>query len=175
MNRAERQAGTILIVGSYDDDSGAAEGLAGIQALVDSWCAQGHRAAVVGRHHGGKISVDGGPEGSAKAPVGWGALAGVTVGILFPPSLLAGALVGGGVGLGVRSKRNRRTKQLSDAIENTLPPGSYGVIAIAPTDQIDALDRVLRDSGRVTKSEVDASLVDELHAHATAGQAGDGA
>jgi hypothetical protein len=98
-----------------------------------------------------------------------GALAGVTVGILFPPSLLAGALVGGGVGLGVRSKRNRRTKQLSDAIANTLPPGSYGVIAIAPTDQIDALDRVLRDSGRVTKSEVDDSLVAELHAHATAG------
>jgi hypothetical protein len=97
----------------------------------------------------------------------------VTVGILFPPSLLAGALVGGGVGLGVRSKRNRRTKQLSDAIQNTLPPGSYGVIAIAPTDQIDALDRVLRDSGRVTKSEVDDSLVAELHAHA--GQPGAGA
>jgi hypothetical protein len=46
------------------------------------------------------------------------------------------------------------------------------VIAIAPTDQIDALDRVLRDSGRVTKSEVDDSLVAELHTHATAGQAG---
>jgi uncharacterized membrane protein len=173
MNTAERQAGTILIVGSYDRDSGAAEALAGIQSLVDNESAQVHGATVVRRHHDGKISVDGGPEESGKAPVGWGALAGVTVGILFPPSLLAGALVGGGVGLGVRSKRNRRTKQLSDAIQNTLPPGSYGVIAIAPTDQIDALDRVLRDSGRVTKSEVDDSLVAELHAHA--GQPGAGA
>ena len=116
MNTSERRAGTILIVGSYDHDSGAATALAGIQSLVDNESAQVHGATVVRRHHDGKISVDGGPEESGKAPVGWGALAGVTVGILFPPSLLAGALVGGGVGLGVRSKRNRRTKQLSDAI-----------------------------------------------------------
>jgi uncharacterized membrane protein len=72
MNTAERRVGTILIVGSYDHDSGAAAALAGIQSLVDNESAQVHGATVVRRHHDGKISVDGGPGGSGKAPVGWG-------------------------------------------------------------------------------------------------------
>src|SRR6476660_6604109 len=100
MNTAERRAGTILIVGSYDHDDGASEALPVIQSLVDNESAHVHGATVGRRHHDGKISVDGGLEETGMAPVGWGALAGVKLGIRFPPSLLAGALVGGGVGLG---------------------------------------------------------------------------
>ena len=44
MNTSERRAGTILIVGSYDHDSGAATALAGIQSLVDNESAQVHGA-----------------------------------------------------------------------------------------------------------------------------------
>src|SRR4051812_50209115 len=119
MNTAERRADTILIVGSYDHDSGASAALAGIQSLVDNESAQVHGATVVRRHHDGKISVDGGPEGSAKAPVGWGALAGVTGGILFPPSLLAGALGGGRVGAGGRAEGEHRPQQTPDANPKT--------------------------------------------------------
>ena len=51
----------------------------------------------VGRGQDGKISIEGQP-GGERHTAGWGALAGVAVAALFPPSLLAGALVGGAVG-----------------------------------------------------------------------------
>lgn len=168
MSTAERRADTILIVGSYDREEAAGEALGAILALVEEGSVDVHGATVVHRGRDGKISVEGGPDGGSGHGAGWGALAGVAVAVLFPPSLLAGGLVGGGIGMAVGFKHSRRTRALADAIANTLPPGSSGVIAIAPAAQIDALDRVLAGSGRVTKSGVDDALVNELRTRADA-------
>ena len=161
MNSGERRADAFVIVASYDHRDPAAEALAAITSLVDDGSVQPHGATIVRRDQDGKISIDGEP-GAPRHPAGWGALAGVAVAALFPPSLLAGALVGGAVGLATGGRRNRGAKTLTSATANTLPPNSYGVIAIVPALQVDALDHVLAESRRVTKTEIDHALLTHM-------------
>jgi hypothetical protein len=57
-------------------------------------------------------------------------------------------------------------RAIADAIANTLPPSSSGLIAITDTDRMDDIDRVLRASRRVTKNEIDDDVVEKLRAAA---------
>ena len=52
----------------------------------------------------------------------------------------------------------------SDAISNTLPPSSAGLIAITDTARMDDIDHVLHASRRVTKNEIGDDVVEKLRA-----------
>jgi uncharacterized membrane protein len=55
---------------------------------------------LVSRRADGKICVDDDFHAAAKGAA-WGAVGGAIVGLIFPPTLLAGVLVGAGAGLGI--------------------------------------------------------------------------
>ena len=57
-------------------------------------------------------------------------------------------------------------RAIADAISNTLPPSSSGLIAITDTERMDDIDRVLRASRRVTKNEIGDDVVEKLRAAA---------
>jgi hypothetical protein len=63
---------------------------------------------------------------------------------------------------GIHPFRHRRVKHISNSIENTLPPGSSGVVLLTKKGWMDASDHVLVNSARVTKSPVDGRLVEQL-------------
>ena len=117
MSTRERRADAFVIVASYDHHNTAAAALSAVVSLIGDDSAELHGATMVRRGQDGKISIEGQPGGERHA-AGWGALAGVAVAALFPPSLLAGALVGGAVGRVTGGRMNRRTKALSGAIAN---------------------------------------------------------
>lgn len=164
MSDARRTAST-LIVGAYDHESDAAGALEEVQQLASAGSADVHGAVVVSRDSDGTITIPGMADTTGRT-AGWGTLGGAAVGVLFPPSLIGGALFGGAAGAIAGRRRNRSMRAIADAISNTLPPSSSGLIAITDTERMDDIDRVLRASRRVTKNEIGDDVVEKLRAAA---------
>ena len=102
----------------------------------------------------------------------WGAIAGGALAIIFPPSILAGLVVGGVVGavagkVGNQLKEGEVAKGLADVIT----PGTSGIIALV---NITAVDFVKESMPAATKVET-ATVDDETAAKiaAAAKEAGD--
>jgi uncharacterized membrane protein len=100
-----------------------------------------------------------------------GATAGVVVGalfgLIFPPSLLGSAIVGGAAGGVIGKLKHRHDRsELKEEVEKTLPPGSSGVVAVVENKWLEQLDRTLAAAERVSKHSVDAATVDEIEQEA---------
>ena len=85
---------------------------------------------LLSRRSDGKIHVDDDFH-TARKGAGWGAVGGAVIGLIFPPTLLAGALVGAGVGAGVGGARvrtargRRRSRQRSRTHCHSTVPASW--------------------------------------------------
>jgi uncharacterized membrane protein len=104
-----------------------------------------------------------------------GAGAGVVIGLLAPP-LLAATVVGAAVGgLAGKFARHRVQSGIGDKLDDALPPGSAGIIAIYEHDGADAVAGALTNSIRTSIAQIDKASAEELKAglkEASAGLAG---
>ena len=156
-----------LVVGAFDREADAEQALDQARALAEAGEAAVEGAAVVTRSASGSVDVPGYEAGAGRRGAGWGTLAGAAVGVLFPPSILGSALVGAAGGGLIRRRRSRSARALADGVANTLPPNCSGLLAVTPADRADDLDGVLRDSRRVTKTEIGSDVVETLRASTT--------
>ena len=108
-----------------------------------------------------------------------GAKAGAGVGLvigLFAPPLLAATVVGGAVGgLAGKFARHRLKAGIGDKLDDALPPGSAGIIAIYEHDGADAVAGALANAIRTSTAQIDKASAEELKAglkEASAGLAG---
>ena len=95
---------------------------------------------------------------------GWGkgAVAGAVVGILFPPSLLGGAVAGGlGGGLVARMNRSLDRGDIKDLGE-VMDAGEIALVVVAHTDSTDAVKSAISHATKsVTKESASADEVRE--------------
>ena len=123
----------------------------------------------------GAISVEetGDHLGKKGAKVGGGV--GLVVG-LFAPPLLAATAVGAGVGaLTGRFARKRLESGIGDKMDDALPPGSAGVIAVYDHADAEQVADALTNSIRSSTAQIDKASAKELKqglAEAGAGLAG---
>jgi uncharacterized membrane protein len=91
-----------------------------------------------------------------------GAGVGLVVG-LFAPPLLAATVVGAAVG-GVAGKfaRHRAQAGIGDKLDDSLPPGSAGIIAIYEHDGADAVTGALANAIRTSTVQIDKASAKEL-------------
>jgi uncharacterized membrane protein len=84
-----------------------------------------------------------------------GAVAGVVVGIIFPPSIIASALVvgAGGAAVGKLGNLNARNATARD-LASVLTPGSSGIIAVVKLAQVEAVKEKLPDAEEVKAAPV---------------------
>jgi uncharacterized membrane protein len=150
-----------LIVGAYDRREEAERALEEITALGAGGQVDVVGASIVTRDADGRIELPEPAPVAGHKGVRVGAVAGLALGAVFPPSLLAGAAVGAVGGL-FKDRHDKSLRRVSDAVANTLPPSSAGVIAVTPWATMDDLDRVLSGSRRVTKSALDDHSVRRL-------------
>ncbi len=111
--------------------------------------------------------------GRKGAKVGGGV--GLVVG-LFAPPLLAATAVGAAVG-GLTGKFARKRVQagIGEKMDNALPPGSAGIVAIFDREHADVVDTTLANAIRKSTAQVDKASAKELKAgleEAGAGLAG---
>jgi uncharacterized membrane protein len=90
------------------------------------------------------------------------------IGLIFPPSLLAGAAVGAGIGAGAGALVSHGEKaEIRADVEDTLPPNSSGIVALFEEQWADDTDKALSNASNVTKEKVDSDSADQVKADAS--------
>jgi len=131
--------------------------------------------AVVIKDADGEVHVQETGDHLGRKGVEAGAGAGLVIG-LFAPPLLAATVVGAAAGgLAAKFARHRLQAGIGDKLDDALPPGSAGIIAIYEHDGADAVASTLTNAIRTSIAQIDKASARELKAglkEASAGLAG---
>ena len=104
---------------------------------------------------------------------GVGVLGGALIGLIFPPSILAAAVVGGGIGAGAGGLLDHHRKsEIKHDVEGSLPPNSSGIVALFEEKWTADMEKLLARAEKITKHEVDPQSVENAKASASASGGG---
>ena len=131
--------------------------------------------AVVVKDADGEVHVEETGDHLGRKGVKAGAGVGLVLG-LFAPPLLAATVVGAAVGgLAGKFARHRVQAGIGEKMDDALPPGSAGIIAIYDHGQAELVDTTLGNAIRKSTAQIDKASAKELKdglAEAGAGLAG---
>jgi uncharacterized membrane protein len=122
---------------------------------------------VIVRTADGKVKFEETIDPGAKTWGKRGAIVGGLVGLIFPPSLIGAAVVGGGAGALWGKVRDKGIKDDDlKAIGESMDPGSSAIIAIAQDRMIEQLEAGLEGYDRIARhalsAEAAAAVTEEL-------------
>lgn len=144
-----------LYIAAYDDPVAAEEDWEGIKQLAKNKVVSVEALVLVRRDDDGKIHIKDNAH-AVGAGSALGAVAGGVVGLLFPPALLASAVVGAGIGAAAGASVKQLEKhQVKADVERTLPAGSSGIVVLVEEQWVSEVRKAL---AKAPKSE-------EHHAH----------
>ena len=146
-----------VFVAAFGDEKQAASALKDFRAMDREGSIDLIDAVVVVRDAEGKVTYEETADPNAKRMAKRGAIAGGLVGLLFPPSIIAGAVIGGaggGIWGKVRDKgfKDEDLKTIGDSLE----PGTSAVIAIAEDRVVERLVRGLEGYQKIARHAVSA-------------------
>jgi uncharacterized membrane protein len=153
-----------LYIATYLDADAAHEDWDAIKQLATDDAIKADGLVLVSRRSDGKIHVDDDFHAAGKGAA-WGAVGGAIVGLIFPPTLLAGALVGAGAGLGIGGVMSHGAKsEIKEEVGDTLPLNSSGIVAMFDQQWTTDVDQALSGATKVTKEQVDGRSADAVKA-----------
>jgi uncharacterized membrane protein len=164
---AEHDVPADLYIAAYSDPSAAQEDWDAIKQLARDKVITVDGLVLVSRDPDGTIDVkDNAHDVGRGATIG--AVGGAIVGLIFPPAILASAVVGAGIGAGTGAIVDRRQKkEIKADVEEVLPPGSSGIVALFEERWVADVDKALTKADKVTKHEVDSASAEEVKATAS--------
>ena len=146
-----------VVVATFGDETGAYDSLDELKSMEKAGAIELIDAAVVVRKADGKVHYEETADPSGKKMAKRGAIAGGLVGLIFPPSIIVGAAVGGAGG-GIWGKL--RDKGFKDdelkAVGESLTPGSSAIIAVAEDKVVQQLETGLQGYERLTRHLLNA-------------------
>ena len=120
----------------------------------------------------GKIHIDKLTEHSTKTGVKWGAAAGLVLGVLFPPALIASTVGWGIVGGALGKLRNlHHRNQVADQLAGAIGPNNSGILALVHATEVAKVKEHIPEATKVTTAEVDEAAAKDITEAAK--QAGD--
>jgi uncharacterized membrane protein len=127
------------------------------------------KSALIEHHQDGTLEIK--PTGATASHGGVkGAVIGGVIGLIFPPSILVGAAVGGGLGAIASRLKNRVVNKKRDEsmsqIGEKLPPGTSGLVSVTKQANVTEAQRVLKEVGAlsVIAQSLDPATVEHLEA-----------
>ena len=151
-----------LYIAAYDDPGAAQTDWDALKGLVKAGAIFVDVAALVSRDEEGKISVKENAHEVAGGTIVGGA-AGLLIGLIFPPAFLASGVVGGAIGAGVgKLVKHGRESDIEKDVEEVLPPGSSGIIAMFDITWKPKVDETLTKASKIDKEEVDAASAEAV-------------
>ena len=117
-----------------------------------------------GKVHLGKVT-----DHSTKTGLKWGVVGGVALGILFPPTILAGAAATGTLGAAIGKVRNATHRSaIADQLEGVLTPNSSGVIALVEDEAVVEIEKALAQADEIVTKAVYKQVAAEIDREAAA-------
>jgi len=111
----------------------------------------------------GKIHIDKLTEHSTKTGVKWGAAAGLVIGVLFPPALIASTVGWGIVGGALGKLRNLHHRlQVADELAGAIGPNNSGIIALIHATDVAAVKQEIPEATKVTTADVDEETAKDI-------------
>jgi len=152
-----------VIVAAFDDIESAKAAYEALEVAESEKELDIEGVLVVKTDDKGKIKVQEMTDHSTKTGVKWGAVGGVVLGIIFPPTILASA-VGVGVVGGILGKiRNvAHRSQVSDLLAGTLGPDQSGIVALVKATDVDATKAEMPAAEKVRTAGVDDTTAKEV-------------
>jgi uncharacterized membrane protein len=146
-----------VFIASFDNEFQAKQALKDFQTMHREGSIDLIDAAVIVHTHEGKVTFEETADPSGKKWAKRGAVAGGLVGLIFPPTIIASAIVGGGAG-GIWGKLRDKGFKDDDlkSIGESMEPGTSAIIAIAEDHVIEQLQRGLEGYDRIARHTVSA-------------------
>jgi len=156
-----------VFVAAFDSESEAGEALKDFKTMDREGSIELIDAAAIVHRADGKVHFEETADPSGKKWAKRGAIAGGLVGLIFPPTIIAGAAVGGAGG-GIWGKL--RDKGIKDEdlrqIGESIPEGSSAIVAVAEDRVVERLERGIEGYEKIAKhalnAEASAALVAEM-------------
>jgi len=151
--------GTFILVATYPDEAAARADYQVVKQAHAQGLVGSYDAAVITKDRNGKIHENK-DETSTRHGAWWGVAAGAAVGVLFPPSLLGAAAVGGVIG-GVsghlaKGMSRSEAKELGDFID----PGQAGLLVVGESKVQEAIAKAVTRAEKQTARELDVDPKD---------------
>ena len=143
-----------LYIAAYNDANAAQGDYDALKELVKAGAIFVDVAVLVSRDDDGKLYVK---ENAHEVAGGTmvGAAAGLLIGLIFPPAFLASGVVGGAIGAGVgKLVKVDRTSDIKKEVEDVLPPGTSGIIALFDITWKPKVDEALKNASKIDQEEV---------------------
>ena len=158
-----REDATFVFAGAYDSEADAQLDYEAIKELHAAGIIGGYDAAVIHKGDDGKVHVNKDETATRKGAWG-GAVVGAVVGILFPPSIIAGAAIGalaGGVGGHIFKGMSRSDmKDLGELLDE----GQAGLIVVGDWKLEEAIDKAFAHAERTIEREIKGIQKAEIEA-----------
>jgi uncharacterized membrane protein len=151
--------GTFILVATYPDELTARDDYQSVRDAHSMGLVGSYDAAVITKDSAGKIH-ESKHETATRHGAWWGIAAGAAVGVLFPPSLLGAAAVGGVIG-GVsghlaKGMSRSEAKELGDFID----PGEAGLVVVGESKIEEPIKRAVKKAEKQTAKELGVSPKD---------------
>jgi len=153
-----------VLIGVYLIPDLAQQDFDALVKLIEDGQVESDGVVLVNKDPDGKVEIKetGDHLGRKGATVGGGV--GLVVG-LFAPPLLAATAVGAAVGgLAGKFAKHRIESGIGDKLDDALPPGSAGVIAIYDHAHADTVAEALKNAIRSSTAQIDKASAKELKA-----------
>ena len=146
-----------IFIAKFGDEAAAKQSLEDFQAMDREGSIDLIDAAVIVRGADGKVRFEETADPSGKKWAKRGAIAGGVVGLIFPPTLIASTIVGGGAaGLWGKIRDKGFKDEDLKAVGEEMDPGTSAIIAIAEDHVIERLENGLEGYEKIAKHAVSA-------------------
>jgi uncharacterized membrane protein len=154
-----------VFVAAFGNETQAGEALKDFRAMDREGSIDLIDAVVVVHGADGKVRFQETADPSGKKLGKRGAIAGGLIGLIFPPSIIIGAAVGG-VGGGVWGKIRDKGFKDDDikAIGESLEPGTSAIIAIAEDKVVERLEKGLEGYSKIARHALSAEAAAQIEA-----------
>ena len=157
------QGNQALLVAQFADMDSAKNAY---YALVD---AEAKRAIdiqgvlVANADYQGKIHIQKMTDHTTRTGLKWGLIGGAIIGLIFPPTIIAGAVGVGIAGAAVGKAGNVIKKSaVADELAPVIAPGTSGIVALVALTAVDAVTQTIPDAKVVKSAPVDAETADAV-------------
>ncbi len=159
--------GYTLVVADFDDTDAAWTAYEFLKSIEDGRTLEIESAVVVKRGSDGKLEIQKATDHSTGRGLAWGAIGGVALGVIFPPSIIGSALVLGAAGAATGKLRElHHRSELANELEDAILPGHSGIIVLVSDPGVLKIRKALDKANRVVESAVDDVVAKDIKAAA---------